>query len=393
MGIFIHLDVRKQLQRRGRSAFTLVELLVVIAIIGVLVGLLLPAVQTAREAARRTSCIARIKQIALAALNHESVNKHFPPQKGGTYPGYAVGMPASDQMNNGRRSGFVDMLPYMEEQQMYDRIMKGGEPDRKPGGPNPWGGWAPWNNAPKALTCPSDTGKFVARQNSYAVCLGDQVVGHNGNDGLGRGIFVGATYDTTSSEMPQPMRVKGTTIRQITDGLSKTILLSERLHAGDESPGGNSMTKVAGANELRLGLAEANVSGIGTNPSLCLGVNDNGFYAAGTPVKQKWGNVWTDGQAGRTGFNTVLPPNSPSCEGNNNGNADATIFLYPPTSGHPGGVVIAMADGSARFLNDNVDTEGSASQSDITAVPRAKNSSLPSPYGVFGAMGSKSGAD
>ncbi|MFM8538505.1 MAG: hypothetical protein ACKOES_10610, partial [Planctomycetaceae bacterium] len=73
-------------------------------------------------------------------------------------------MAADAQLNAGRRSAFIFLLPYMEQNEQHDQIMGGGYPDRQPGGPNAWAGWAPWNNAPATLTCPSDNGSSARTQ-------------------------------------------------------------------------------------------------------------------------------------------------------------------------------------------------------------------------------------
>jgi prepilin-type N-terminal cleavage/methylation domain-containing protein/prepilin-type processing-associated H-X9-DG protein len=100
-------------------AFTLVELLVVIAIIGILVALLLPAVQSAREAARRTGCSNNLKNLGLAALNHHDVNRHFPVSYGAAYAGEAP------VLQNG--AGWIfNTLPQLEESALYDQFKAGG---------------------------------------------------------------------------------------------------------------------------------------------------------------------------------------------------------------------------------------------------------------------------
>ena len=103
----------KSPRSRNGSGFTLVELLVVIAIIGVLVSLLLPAVQAAREAARRMQCTNNLKQIGLALHNYESTNKKFPFGKGPSYPGAPV---------YARWSQHAFILPYIEQQNLYNTI-------------------------------------------------------------------------------------------------------------------------------------------------------------------------------------------------------------------------------------------------------------------------------
>jgi prepilin-type N-terminal cleavage/methylation domain-containing protein len=104
----------------GRSGFTLVELLVVIAIIGVLVALLLPAVQAARAAARRTQCLNQLKQIALAFQNYESAKREFPPGKIGCNWVTTGVCKDLDCTHRSRGSGFLLILPHIEEQALYD---------------------------------------------------------------------------------------------------------------------------------------------------------------------------------------------------------------------------------------------------------------------------------
>ena len=114
-----------------RHGFTMVELLVVIAIIGVLVALLLPAVQAAREAARRAQCTNNLKQHGLALLNYESAKRYFPAGRHGCQRTYAVGDPANKggcQLTtdpNASEDGaslFVELLPFLEESSLYNRV-------------------------------------------------------------------------------------------------------------------------------------------------------------------------------------------------------------------------------------------------------------------------------
>jgi prepilin-type processing-associated H-X9-DG protein len=195
----------------------------------------------------------------------------------------------------------------------------------------------------------------------------------------GRGLWnVGAWYNTTSS--PPTRANSGVRFRECTDGLSKTILFSERLRGLTNS---GSWSAIDGT-PIRGAIAQ--VSGAAWMPNACLSLSNGQNYVAGTLLKTVWGNVWTDGQAERVGFHTILPPNSPTCGSSAQRDADNTYAVLPPTSGHPGGVNVAFADGAVAFIADSIDTGN-------LGVVVSNTSTIPSPYGVWGALGTKAGGE
>jgi prepilin-type N-terminal cleavage/methylation domain-containing protein/prepilin-type processing-associated H-X9-DG protein len=363
--------------KRTRQGFTLVELLVVIAIIGVLVALLLPAVQAAREAARRTQCGNNLKQLTLALHNYHDTYGYMVFRRGGTGGGTV------DQSNQNRLSGFIPLLPFMEQKPMYD-LIAAGDPTITvpPMGKTAWNSWPTggvhngWNDSPDTLLCPSDNGYAtkLGRINSYAFSNGDQVEGAtSGIGGHMRGPF-GLSANVYN-------------MGHVTDGTSNTLAFSERVNHSkvpgnpykQQAPG-----NVANANELEhvLGVA-SRVSGLITNPSLCRNVTNGKYFLAGTPVSSRFGISWSDGQSAYIGFNTVLPPNAPACsDGGDWG--DQNHMVIPPSSRHPGGVNASMVDGSVRFVSQTINT------GNLNARQLATGASV---YGVWGAMGSKDGGD
>jgi len=333
-----------------------VELLVVITIIGILIALLLPAVQAAREAARRSQCTNNLKQAGLALHNYHQAIGCFPYRMGGTNAG------GCGPSNCARISGWVMLLPYMEQQQLWDLIRSRptyGTTTYPVQGPHPWdGNYVPWQARLPGLLCPSDPGNVAPGRNNsfnYHFCVGDSSQGINFSTNP-RGVF--GYYSVMVS------------ISTITDGTSNTLAVSERAVCTDGAA-------------LRGGDAGNFGAGLNSNPGSC--------YTRLEPNTRRltgWvgcfsGVRWADGNVGFNCVTTILPPNAPTCQ---TGNWDGDDGVYPPSSFHPGGVLGLMADGSVRFFSDSIDTGNIAA-----AVPTSLTQ--PSPYGVWGALGSRMGGE
>lgn len=344
-----------------RRGFTLIELLVVIAIIAVLIALLLPAVQQAREAARRTQCKNNFKQWGLALHNYHDTYNCFPPRQGGS--GSRASSDSGEDDHRGAVNGFVLMLPYIEQAPMFQAIMSA-NPQRYP-----WSNVSPWNEKVAILACPSDgtggepTDPNRARgQSNYAFCGGDDLMDSNNDNG------------TAHQYRPKPSRgmfglYQCYKFGDLTDGTSNTIAISEK-----QRP----------ARAAELGMVSQNVA---TTPIQCR-PNYNATtkqvlnpFTSDTAPGYRWG----DGRAYFTGFNTIMPPNSVSC-------FTAALDHWAPgfwtaSSRHTGGVQALMGDGSVRFISQNID---SGNQS---ATPPANNGNGASPYGIWGALGTRAGGE
>jgi len=345
-----------------RRGFTLIELLVVIAIIAILVALLLPAVQQAREAARRSSCKNNLKQLGLALQNYHDTHSVFPPGRGG--PGHQGG---------DRWSAHVHLLPYIEQGALYDAWMSQAE---APGYPNirPWNEWTSGGTIPtgadiNSIICPSDPYQknLMGGQGgtNYAFCGGDNP--HRLDDRDGRGCFC---------------RESSVKIRDILDGTSNTIVVGEIVRP----KGGQALGDV-----VRPSSGDWN--SIMDNPSQCQAMfnKSTGLYITPVPSSgeftggdQKQGYRYGDGGTVFTFFTTILPPNSPSCMRQRNDSGDG---ILSSGSRHSGGAQFCLADGSVRFISENIDT------GDLTAAPAPPNSAVPSPYGIFGALGTRANGE
>lgn len=235
------------LRARERRGFTLVELLVVIAIIGILIALLLPAVQAAREAARRMHCQNNLKQMGLAVLNYESANKSFP--HGRQVPDWVVKqakglIEATDYTNyngvrperDGERTGIfsvhVRILPYMEQRQIYDMInfnvAISPEMVYSDGSPKN-ANYQAFATAAGLFLCPSDPNvDRIISENNYRYNFGGSTP-YAGAKADNEQTNRGASVDGFSCRGNGAFTI-GDALRprDITDGLSYTAFFSER---------------------------------------------------------------------------------------------------------------------------------------------------------------------
>jgi prepilin-type N-terminal cleavage/methylation domain-containing protein len=349
-----------------RRAFTLIELLVVIAIIAILVALLLPAVQQAREAARRAQCKSNLKQLGVALHNYHDVHSTLP--LGCT----VAGTGGSNQIR--RFSAYLGILPYIDQAPLYEATIENLEPSG--------GNSAAWQNGVPcvvaklpSIRCPSDPDSSIdaakAHTNyhfSHGDNAWDQNPAWNGNGGRGiRGFFTCIRNDGQGGQARK--------FRDVTDGLSNTIAMGERLVAKP------------GATRIDQGAVTTTVSEGGRrNPSLLLAaVTANGTYTSlgnGTGARLS-GTRAFDGAPPFTTVNTIIGPNGPSGKHQNN-NAHDRDGVFTMSSQHMGGVHVLLGDGAVKFIGNSIDT------GDLTKQPVTNGQS---PYGIWGALGSISGSE
>ncbi|MGL6195625.1 MAG: DUF1559 domain-containing protein [Thermoguttaceae bacterium] len=383
-----------------KSGFTLVELLVVIAIIGILISLLLPAVQAAREAARRMQCANNLKQVALALMTYHDAHNAFPALTSGRDQSPAVVTDDNGGMMWAMQSFHVFILPFVEQNARYDGIMQYGIVPWATRAGNPEGGkWSGWDHDDyvkqpiTSFQCPSDGNSRQpgclangsnARVNYVANC-GDEIFNTREGDKmpLKRGLM--------------PGKQVWNTIGTVVDGTSNTIAISETCTSSDSSGAGTDLKGSVALLDSNAWPAN-NVTGIPAyDPTLCLAVVDpssrKSFKIAYKP----------DGEASRgdamrggpvcSGFMTILPPNSPSCSSRED--AHGTYGYQPKrqnvvvsaTSNHTGGVNAARVDGSVSFISDTI----SCTTQGLTRVTTTSGGI--SPFGVWGALGTVNGGE
>jgi prepilin-type N-terminal cleavage/methylation domain-containing protein len=317
----------------GRRAFTLVELLVVIAIIGTLVGLLLPAVQSAREAARRISCMNNLRQLGLGLLSSESAKKTFPAAytyESGFFPNYG----AADQFLKLRQTWVINAMPFIEEAALYSRI------DNSKPMADATNAFARGSRL-ATLMCPSDTfnGRpFNGTSSSSTSVLGDNWSRGNyaANSSLGMG-YLGVGDCAAGPDQPLWKTYPGIMgancakrIADITDGASKTVLLAE-IRAG--------ITEYDTRGIWALGMGSSSLWGHGGVLGDCYGPN--------SPIISS-DDVFTCTEiAASVGSHEALQGMGMPCSW-----FDGMNWQQTSRSMHAGGVFVTMADGAVRLIND-----------------------------------------
>jgi prepilin-type N-terminal cleavage/methylation domain-containing protein/prepilin-type processing-associated H-X9-DG protein len=316
------------LRANARRGFTLVELLVVIAIIGILVALLLPAIQAARESARRSQCQNNVKQLCLALQNYHDTNKEFPPSV--RFAAKQATLPESSTTH--QPNWVISVLSNFEEQSLYDAFDKTlpvSDPKNR----------VPRGTPLATMLCPSDG---LNKQSLFAgrnATEGDNWARGNygANGALGFLTVVGTNPaggpDTLYWKNPQTRGVMGMnvalSIAKITDGTAKTILIGElRAGVSESDPRGTWALGAAGASSL-WGHGTDNAIG----PNACIPGGD-GIFGCGR-IK------------GSVGGEAALLTECMPC--------DDVAGQGTVRSMHTGGAYIGFVDGSVHFISDFID--------------------------------------
>jgi prepilin-type N-terminal cleavage/methylation domain-containing protein len=333
---------------RRRTGFTLVELLVVIAIIGILIALLLPAVQAAREAARRTQCTNNLKQLGLGIQNYHDTKRIFP------YNYQLVGDDAWEAL-----SAHYFILPYIEQPALFEQFQipttaQPGQPKETATTPGATGTNAIWSanyNGPMAtkvstFLCPS-----AGDPPSRAISWG----GPGSNYGWSTGsrtqvVWAGNNFNGMIAYQNKR------DMKDVLDGLSNTLLASEFLGG----KGTNSGTATYPFDVFYAGNGPFD-SVKNKNFPTQMELDNIGKAArslAGGGFRGNNGGNWAWYAAGHSTLSTAAPPNwqyptagGDCCPG---GAHDWDRGIIPPRSLHPGGVNAVLGDGSVRFVNNSI---------------------------------------
>ncbi len=326
--------------RSNRRAFTLIELLVVIAIIGVLIALLLPAVQAAREAARRIQCTNHMKQLGLALHNYEGTNGSLPPQQAMTQVGTNVPTWYTSWGITAR------LAPFMEQGPLYNSMnfdLKYSDPV------NTTVSYLQLS----ILLCPSERNQSITIYqdsinklgfglSNYGWCVGDWYV------------FGGASGPSNRSAFAVN---RGTRFASFSDGMTNSLLAAE---VKTYQP----LLKSCFSNG-----SGGTMSGLNDPFNVPSPRDSLAYVAAATSMKCKSADEghtkWSIGSACYDGFTTALPPNSRVLVGTpakdydlstlDENNGGPTFAAVTSRSYHPGGVNALFGDGSVRFVKTSVD--------------------------------------
>jgi len=345
-----------------RHGFTLVELLVVIAIIGTLVGLLLPAVQAAREAARRSSCANNMRQTCLAALNYESANKTLPPNRHSKVLNSAAGVPTTYSSGANPQ---VMILQYLEEANRYQlfdlNYNVNSDAPIAPGIPAKTGANAAARlQDVSSYLCPSDQSPnnyFGAGRNNVMACTGGaNQRGGTSLDGIFAMAFPGAAASATSAAGPASgTLLKGYRVASVPDGLSKTAMFGEVIRGTKTWNDTNQYDNTTAFNSTTAFTAAQSIDGR-TVPQ-CL---PNGNTTTSSWIRYTGHQYYRD-LPYTFSFSTTLPPNwnrkttNLAQQNYNCGTTSFTVAHIAASSYHPGGATIGFADGSTRFISDDID--------------------------------------